>query len=646
MLRRLFSVAAVVVCLATPTLYAGFSRAQDFHPATPEELALKGAAGEPAVILDWVRFDDDVYSAGSEYYRIKILTDEGKKYADVEVPYIPTYPYQARVGEISARTIHPDGSIVPFDGKVYDKILYKAGRASLRAKTFTLADVRPGSIIEYRYQTHWSETLLPNTAWSLQKDVPVRHLKFTLKPYDTQGEFGSFFTYQGIPGGKAPAKTRDSFELELENVAAFQSESFAPPEEYLRARVNFYYTSSKVRLADFWKVEAATWSKKAEGFIGKSGAGGVAAKYASIQDPIEKLTKLYAEVQSMRNYSFETSKGDQEQAKEAITAAKNAEEIFRKRAGFRDELNRAFVALAREAGFNASAAHVPSRNEYFFSDKIPDAEQMNAEIAIVDVAGKTLYLDPGTPTAPFGLVSWEKTGVPAIQASKAGAVWTKVPEHTPAESVMRRVANLTLDAEDTLAGTVTVTFSGQDALVRRLRGLGDDEAARKKAVEDDVKGWFPDGATAKLTALTGLTAFNEPVVATFDVKLPNLVSRAGSRVVLPGSVFEAKSKNPFAPEKRVNPIYFAYARTKDDEVKITLPEGLKPAALPQPAELKGGAAFNYTSSVAASGNVLTFKRNFQIGVLLIDTKFYDAVRSLFSAIAAADQEPLVLTAAK
>jgi hypothetical protein len=58
-----------------------FLQKQDFRPATPEELALKDvsyAPGAPAVILDWVEVDDDTESYASEYYRIKILTEEGR----------------------------------------------------------------------------------------------------------------------------------------------------------------------------------------------------------------------------------------------------------------------------------------------------------------------------------------------------------------------------------------------------------------------------------------------------------------------------------------------------------------------------------------------------------------------------------------
>jgi len=91
MFRRLLVLAAAV-CLMPLSAHAaigGYSRTQDFRPATPEELAMKsvpGDAGAEAVILDWVRIDDDTVSTSSEYFRIKILTDEGKKHAEVEIP--------------------------------------------------------------------------------------------------------------------------------------------------------------------------------------------------------------------------------------------------------------------------------------------------------------------------------------------------------------------------------------------------------------------------------------------------------------------------------------------------------------------------------------------------------------------------------
>src|SRR5262249_14392790 len=151
--------------------------------------------------------------------------------------------------------------------------------------------------------------------------------------------------------------------------------------------------------------------------------------------------------------------------------------------------------------------------------------------------------DPGTPGAPFGVISWEKTGVTAIHLTKSGdPQWTTTPLDAPEVAQLQRKADLKVDG-DTLKGIVTVTFTGQEALVRRLRG--EDEATRKKSLEDEVKTWLRSGAVVKTKSMTGLGTFDDSVVAVFDVELPNLVSQAGVRTLIPLSIFTVESKNPF-----------------------------------------------------------------------------------------------------
>jgi hypothetical protein len=650
MKRRLLAV-AVAAFLTSTSLHAAFglySKTQDFRPATPAELAMKtvdGDAGAEAVILDWVRVDDDTASASSEYYRIKILTDEGKKHAEIEIPYVPGYPLYTKIADISARTIRPDGSIAPFDGKIYDKVLYKAHRRAVRAKTFTFADVQPGSIIEYRYTRHWSENRLLATIWSVQRDIPIQHSSLRLVPYDSQGEFGSFFTYMGLPDGKVPKKTGDHYDLELQNMPALRSEPLMPPEEQVRARVNFFYTDSTIPINEFWPRQSKVIATEIEKFIGKGGKADASRLAQDETDRTALLHKIYAHAQSLRNLSFEGEKSDQEIKKEKIRDARNADDVLRNGYGYSSEINRAFVAMARSAGFDADAIRVAPRDEFFFSDKFPDASQMSGEIAVVNLDGKPVYLDPGTPGAPFGIVSWEKSAVQGIQVTKGKPVWTaNVAAPLTADAVTRRRADLRIEG-DNLEGTITVTFAGQEALVRRLASVNDDEAARKKALEDEVKEWFPPGATLKLTALAGHDTSDRNLAATFDVTLPNLVSSAGSKTVVPVSVFNSLAKNPFSAATRKHPIYFPYPSSEDDEVKLTIPAGLTVASLPAKADLDGGALAFHSETRRQEG-VVTFKRTATFTVTMVDPKYYGALRNFYNTVTTADQQPLVLVPVK
>jgi hypothetical protein len=644
MIRRTF---VVFLCLsaAVSAFAGGFSQAQGFRAATPEELAMKGVPGDEgaeAAILDWVRVDDDQASVSSEYVRIKIFTEAGVKHSDVELPYVPVYPFKQKIDDISARTIRPDGTTAPFDGKVYDKVLVKVGRDAIRAKTFTLTDVKPGSIIEYRFIRRWATQLLLNTHWGVQREIPIVHAHFTLQAYDGKGQYSSFFTYMGLPPGVVPEKIGKAYELDIRNMPALRTEAFMPPEQQVRAKVDFVYTSSTARPEQFWTNQAPAFAKEIDKFLNAKEAKAEAAKLAEgVTDRRAVLEKLYAHVQTFRNYSFESSKTEQEVERQNLEASRNAGEVLRKKAGFADEINRAFVALARAAGFDADALRVAPRSEVFFSDKLPDAGQMSGEVAMVTLDGKPLYLDPGTPSAPFGILSWEKSNVTSIQAAKGGkAVWGNVPGQEPEDAITRRKADLTLNG-DVLEGKVTITFVGQEALVRRLATLNDDEAARRKAIEDEVKKLFPEGATLKLAQLTGHDTSQPELTARFDVTLPNVVSAAGSRVMLPISIFAAQATNPFAPTTRTNLIYFPYQSLEQDEVRLTLPEGVTVATLPAPKQLDAGL-LNYKAATTREGNVVTFSRTATYKAMLVDVKHYGALRKFFSSMTAADQQPLVL----
>jgi hypothetical protein len=94
------------------------------------------------------------------------LSEEGRKYADIEIPF---FKGAGGVRKIQARTIRPDGSVINFDGKIYEKTIVKAKGVKYLAKTFTLPEVQVGSIIEYRY-TH---DIDPNfvSAWILSDEL-------------------------------------------------------------------------------------------------------------------------------------------------------------------------------------------------------------------------------------------------------------------------------------------------------------------------------------------------------------------------------------------------------------------------------------------------------------------------------------------
>ncbi|PYX39377.1 MAG: hypothetical protein DMG75_01060 [Acidobacteria bacterium] len=292
---------ALVTLLAFAAYRPGtVSAGEGFQPISPEELKMASepqAPGAPAIILyrQVDRDDNGLTSHEDNYLRIKILAEEGRKYADIEIPF---FKGNGNVVGIKARTIRADGSIANFDGKVFEKSIAKAKGLKYLAKTFTLADVQVGSIIEYSYTYDLSEHYIYDSHWILSDELFTKAAKFSLKPYRSNySNVGVRWTWQGLPPGTVEPKQGGDHvvRLEAKNIPAFQTEDFMPPENELKSRVDFIYSDELFENDPdkFWKKTGKKLNDQLEGFVGKRTAMEQAvAQIVSADDPPE--TKLRA----------------------------------------------------------------------------------------------------------------------------------------------------------------------------------------------------------------------------------------------------------------------------------------------------------------------------------------------------------------
>jgi len=170
---------ALAGCFVLPVL--GLAQKEDWLPVTPQDLQMKEVPGNPgasAIQLYFADYIDDDEQTEFFYHRIKILNDKGKQYADVEIEIPP----EGSVGGIKARTIHPDGSIVDFTGKPFQKTLIKGRGIKFLADTLTMPDVTPGSIVEYKYKVTWPGILTDNY-WVVQHNLYTVKESLRMKSY-------------------------------------------------------------------------------------------------------------------------------------------------------------------------------------------------------------------------------------------------------------------------------------------------------------------------------------------------------------------------------------------------------------------------------------------------------------------------------
>ncbi len=605
------------------------------------------APGAPAVILyrQVDRDDNGRTSHEDNYVRIKILTEEGRQYGDVEIPFVLG---SNDVVGLHARTIRPDGTSVDFDGKVFEKWIVKSRGFKFLAKTFTLPDVQAGSIIEYFYTYDFKEYSLYESHWILSQDLFTKAAKFSLKPY--QGSYQNPFTVTWRPylpsGISSPKEGPDHFvRLEAHNIAAFQTEDFMPPENELKARVDFVYSDEpfEPNVDKYWKQVGKKLNSRVENYVGKRKAMEEAvAQIVSPNDPPEvKLRKIYDRVQQLRNTSYEVQKTEQEEKRANEKEPANVEEVWKRGYANGTDLTWLFLGLVRAAGIEAYAVYVSDRNNYFFSAQSMDRTKLDANVVLVKVNGKDTYFDPGAAFTPFGLLEWPETGVTGLRLDKDGGTWITSAIPQASESQIERRAKLKLSDTGDLEGQLTVTFTGLEGMSRRVEERHSDDAERKKYLEDELKESIPVGIEVELTKQPDWKSASQPLVAEFNVKIPGWVSGAGRRALLPVGVFSATEKHIFEHANRLHPVYFAFPYQEVDDVTIELPLGWQVQSLPQ-AQNTNGHVVAYNLKAEKSTNSLHLTRTVTYDFLILDVKYYKALRDFLQLVRTGDEEQIVL----
>jgi len=649
-LRRVVTVAGCTAFLIlaaseypSVTVHAGMG----FQPISPEELKMTSeplAPGAPAIILyrQVDRDDNGRTSHEDNYVRIKIFTEEGRKQANVEIPFVKD-GYD--VSRVRARTIRPDGSVAEFDGKVFEQSIIKARGLKILAKTFTLPDVQIGSIIEYFFTYDFREYAIYDSHWILSQELFTRAAKFSLKPY--AGNFNVRWMWHDLPPGtNQPTEAANHIvRLEARNIPAFQTEDFMPPENDLKARVDFIYSDEPFEsdVDKYWKKVGKQLNGQVESFVGKRKAmeEAVAQIVSPSDSPEGKLRKIYDRVQQFRNTSFELQKTEQEEKREKEKELSNVEEIWKRGYGSARNLTWLFLGLVRAAGIEAYAVWVSDRQNYFFTPGTVDRTRLDTNVVLVKLNGKEIYYDPGIVFTPFGLLQWPETGVMGLRLDKDGGTWIKSTVPQSSESRIERKAALRLSDTGDLEGKLSVTFTGLEGMSRRLEELHTDAAERQKYLEEQVKEYIPVGAEVDLTNQPDWKSASQPLVAEFSVKIPGWVSGAGRRALLPVGIFSATEKHVFEHANRVHPVYFQFPFEKDDDVSIELPANWEVQSLPKP-QSQGGHVIVYKLQAEKSANSIHLTRKVSVDILLLDAKYYSALRDFFQIVRSGDEEQIVL----
>jgi hypothetical protein len=647
---------AAVLALVAVAVWVAPARASDNAPEwfrTAASQTLPEYSKETSAV---VLYDEEIITVKdsgeievTRRHACKLLRPDGREecgYAFVR------FDNQTKVASFQAWTIMPSGAQIQTKQK-------EAIEVSLvdfevfndeRAKVIKFPEANVGSVVGYEY-TQRQRPFVFEDDWIIQRSIPVKfaRLSLTLPP---NWEFSTFWA--NFAEQKPVSSNGNQNVWEVHDVPALEDEPEMPPMRAIAARMGLKYFPSnpamRAKTTGSWD-DIATWYNSLtvnSRVPSPAMQQKVTELTAGVTDPLTQMKLLTAYMQSNIRYAaIEIGIGGWQ--------PHAAADVFAHQYGDCKDKATLLSAMLKQIGIDSY--YVPiytdrgivnpkfpsiSFNHVILAIKLPDSIPDSGLFATMkdDRTGRILFFDPTNEYVPLGYLPSYLQDNYGLVVMPTGGELVKLPLAAPASNRLLRTASLNLQPTGALTGEVRELRYGGPAEEERSVFLRMKPADRQKLVERFL-GDSLSSFTLNTASIGNLDKMDQSLLVTYKFTSDGYAKNAGDLLILRPRVMGEKGSSILSGKPRKYPIEFREATRQDDVFDITLPQGYVVDELPKPvaAQCPYGT---YKSEVVVDGNVLHYKRTYEITDIVVPTQHLDEVRDFFHQIAADEKASAVL----
>src|ERR1700735_741865 len=618
--------------------------AQDNLPKYPEDTVAGSLLGEQQTTVE------DNGAIETRYRRAyKLLRPEARQqFGSIVV----RFDNETKLSFLKAWTISSTGQQM----ELKEKDAVESGMTSYdlysdaRVKVLRFPEANPGSVVGYEYvQRHRPFVFEDN--WVFQEKVPTRRSRFSLQ-IPAGWEFTNHWT--NYPEQKPQSSGTNQYVWEVNDLSGVEVEPRMPPMLAVVSRMDIKYfprdpklrgkTSGTWNDLGIWYSGLTSGSRDATPAIQQK----VAELTAGISDPAAKMKALTSYVQRQVLYvAIEIGIGGYQPHPAAA--------VFTHQYGDCKDKATLLSAMLHEIGIESYYVLIdvqrgivnpefPSTrfNHVILAIRLPANLKSPLLFAVVDnpKLGRLLFFDPTNEYVTLGYLPSYLQNNFGLVVTADGGTMISLPLLPPATNRLLRTAQMNLSSSGDLAGEVKEVRWGGPAVDSREAYLGVSPSERQKIMENFL-GSSLGNFTLKNASIGNLEQYDQSL--TFDYKFvaAGYGKSAGNLLIVRPRVVGGKGSSLLTGKPRKYPIEFEEATRQDDVFDITLPAGYVVDELPQPVQAKCAYA-TYKTEVQVTGNVLHYKRTYEITDLVVATQKLDEVRDFFHQIAADEKSSAVL----
>jgi hypothetical protein len=569
--------------------------------------------------------------------RVKILTESGKSNGEIAVAHSDF----ARLEGFSARTVLPDGTIVPVP--VTAKFQRKTSR---RKGTFVTAvafpSVQVGAILDYQYELVFDSPIFIEPWYFSDEEMPVRRSEIV---YKTAADWRMRY-WRRAPLGVKLLKEEESsskghvLRIWAEDLPSIPREPLGPPFADLAAQVVMLpearvSATQGVRLLESWSTATYLIERLYEPVRQRD--GGVAKRAREIAESGSRRQKIEALYRFVRD-EIVTDSGTGRGV--GVDPGGSLDKILSGRRGTTAEKALLLQAMLKAVEIDSALVWAADRGRGLIDPHLPNPSWFDAVFVMVQVDAQRLFLDPADPALGLGQIPAGYEGTPALVPNPTKPLGLFMPTISLEQNLRRTDLELTLDARGRLSGRGTLLLTGHPAREKIRR---DADPARTAA---DWKDWlesrFSDFQITDVKAVESLEERKVTVTWTLAQREEEVL---GDEASLVPSVPLGPLKQPFvqpASERRTG-VVFDYPDREETALHLCWPEGWKLESRPRETTIHSAAGSLTVSTDLREGErTLIYTRRRDLPGREFLPQEYETVRSLFSELEKSDGQKVLL----
>ncbi len=583
----------------------------------------------------------DIVNVIDQHVRFKILNDRGKRYGEMAIRAAK----YSRVSNITARTIRPDGTIVPVtQDQIFEKVVFQAGDYKETAWVFNFPAVEPGAILEYRYDRHDDSLVFLDPFYFAGPE-------FTLKARVTQAipeDMGYSLLCDLCPRSQPPTVTnwRDGkakgklYSQELHDLPGYRKELLMPPPRDVTPRLEMVLSAWNNHFdwalgrQDRFFIDWPSVALYASSYYQAAVKNGLAALRPVVEgwvrgmaDPQDKIKAILRHVQrDFRYLSFTYVTGH----------VRPIEMMLKGKIADNEDKGVLLIAALKTIGIDAYPTLVSGRDGGSLNPKFFSLSQFtHTVVALPQAGGAYQFLDPTVTFVPFGFVPWKDSGAEGLLLKGTQGEMLTLPVKNEL-SVGRYRVTVRPHPDGRADLVVEGQFFGEDAADLREDLAPASEVGRKSYLEEWVGKRRP-GATLASYSIENLEDPDQPLLLKMSIESPGLVTKADQVELVKGCVLTCVQSNPVSRGGRQYPFYVDRGWNEDETVVVEAPEGMAPAQMPKPVVAKSALGSFSLSCMAQGDGSIRCSRQFAARRTRLPESEQAGIRAMFDQIVEGDR---------